>query len=706
MPMVLSILLIVFSLLPVNAWAIASNWQGKADDAASVRLISGVDGVGHAMDLPLGIEIKLQQGWHTYWRSPGAAGLPPQIDWHIDPAAPVSENLDAVDLLYPAPQRYTAFGLETIGYRDHVVFPVMAHVKAAGQLVKIDAALSLLVCSDTCVPKNFALTLTIPAGEAKPSVEAPLIKQFLDQVPAAAHSDGKPTLAIKDLKAEGNDLIFTVTSPVALHTPDIFIENDKDISFTAPEITMGADGRSAQLRVRPADTLPDGVTLGGMHLVVTATASNGSVEDHVVVPTGGAAIASAPSDLPTPVTTPLPLFLVVLFAILGGFILNLMPCVLPVLSLKLLSFIGHGGKHARLVRTSFLATAAGILFSFLAMAGMTIALKALGMSVGWGVQFQQPVFLAALILIVTFFAASMWELVDIGLPRFIADVAGKATHHPKLAGDFAAGAFATLLATPCTAPFLGTAVGFALASGPLEILIIFTALGFGMALPYLAVALFPKLASALPKPGVWMIRLRQGLGLILALTVVWLLWVLAAQVSPQTAFQVGLCAATIILLLALRQHTTSLRYSWIGIVVLALAAFGFVLTGTPASKFDTMPDNLWTPFDERSIVADVADGKTVFVDVTADWCLTCKANKRFILSQPDIAQQLFHTEIVAMQADWTNPDPAIAEYLHKYGRYGIPFNIVYGPGAPAGIALPELLTHDVVMDALQKAAKR
>jgi suppressor for copper-sensitivity B len=261
-----------------------------------------------------------------------------------------------------------------------------------------------------------------------------------------------------------------------------------------------------------------------------------------------------------------------------------------------------------------------------------------------------------------------------------------------------------LLATPCTAPFLGTAVGFALASGPREILIIFAALGFGMALPYLTVAIMPSLATCLPRPGVWMMHLRHLLAWALALTALWLIWVLAAQISPRGAFVVGICMLAILGLFGL-QHYRARSYIAFGIASFAILAFGTVLVGSLAPKPPPQIDAAWQRFDEAEVAREVKEGKTVFVDVTADWCLTCKANKKFILAGEEVSQRLFHSDIIPMQADWTNPDPVISAFLQKYGRYGIPFNAVFGPGTPQGLVLPELLSTKAVMEAIDKASK-
>ncbi len=672
--------LFLFCFLAPSAFALSSDWM--SDEAVSVRVISGVEGVGEAESVPLGLDIQLAEGWHTYWRSPGMAGLPPQLDW--SQSQNDASNLKSATLGYPAPRRYTAYGLETIGYRDHVVFPLEAHLIQAGKALKATGTLDLLVCSSLCVPKHFDLSLTIPAGEARPSPEADLLAQAQESLPKDSSAAG---LSIKKMRLDGKNLIFWIRAQDALTAPDLFVEGPEGVSFGPPVIDLTPSGQEAQLTVPLVDQ-PKDMALTGQNLTVTLVDGTRAAELHITVPSG----EGSPQ---------IPFWLALVFALLGGVILNLMPCVLPVLSLKILSIITHGGGEGIRVRHSFLTTAAGIIFSFLVLAGVAAGLKEAGVAAGWGVQFQQPIFLIFLIVILTFFAANLWGFFDIPLPRFLADRMDPA-YHPKLAGDFATGALATLLATPCSAPFLGTAISVALAGCVAQIFGIFLALGIGMALPYLAVAAFPRLATCLPKPGKWMLTLRRFLGLALAGTAVWLLWVLAAQITAFQATLFGLLMLAVILFLGFRKHGVGSS------LVLTLLIEMFVIVGigsfgglTPAALRDA--DFLWVPYSAQTLAKAQAEGKTVFLDVTADWCLTCKANMKFTLSDPELVDRLFHQNVIAMQADWTNPDPEITKLLQSHGRYGIPFNAAFGPAAPQGIVLPELLTVTEVREALDAA---
>ena len=416
--------------------------------------------------------------------------------------------------------------------------------------------------------------------------------------------------------------------------------------------------------------------------------------------------AALPAGAPTAAAVPEISLLVVLgLALIGGLILNLMPCVLPVLSIKLLSVVSHGGREAGPVRVSFLASAAGILVSFLVLAVVAIGLKAGGMAAGWGIQFQQPLFLTAMAVVVSLFAANLFGLFEIPLPRALADLAGgHGGDGHGLASHFLTGAFATLLATPCSAPFLGTAVGFALARGVAEILLVFAALGLGLALPYLLVAAFPGLATRLPRPGPWMITLRRILGLALVATAVWLLSVLAVQIGLTATLIVGALLVVLGLALALARRLP--RPAVTG-AVLAAALAAFL---TPAA-FEVRPSALqtnqdageWEPFDQARIAELVASGAVVFVDVTADWCITCQVNKTLVIDSDAVREILGNGEVIAMRGDWTLPSQEISDYLASFGRYGIPFNAVYGPDMPQGEPLPELLSVDAVLEALERA---
>jgi suppressor for copper-sensitivity B len=480
----------------------------------------------------------------------------------------------------------------------------------------------------------------------------------------------------------------------ALGQPDAIVEAASPVVFGRP--TMAGGGLETHLVLPVLDGADKLATLVGRPLTITVIDRTAPAEAP-----RAATVTLAAKALADTGPGAADLLLVMAVAVLGGFILNFMPCVLPVLSIKLLALIGEAGHGRQRLRASFLATAAGIVISFLAMAAALVAAKSAGLSIGWGVQFQEPVFLAALAGLVTLFACNLMGWFEIRLPWWLAGrlQGGGAS----LAGSFFSGAFATLLATPCSAPFLGTAVGFALAGGPADILLIFACLGIGLALPYLVVAAAPSLARFLPRPGRWMLTLRRILGLLLAGTALWLVWVLAEQAGSIAAGAVAALGLAATLALALGNRLPRLgRTSAIisAVLLLGMLVSPAVLVRTEAP---TAPDAGWARFDAAAIGPAVARGQVVFVDVTASWCLTCQVNERLVLGRPDVRASLGASDVVAMRADWTRPDPAIADFLKRYGRYGIPFNVVYGPGAPDGLPLSEVLTTAAVEAALAKA---
>ncbi len=719
--------------LAVAAWALAAliavaaapagaatgAWQSRElvpGVTVQARLIAAVEGAGTLNGVPAGLQVRLPPGWKTYWRAPGDAGLPPRIEWAG------SVNLADAVWSWPAPHRFTLLGLETFGYEDEVVFPLRLVPSSPGAAMTLAGRLDLLVCSELCVPASFDLILALPAGPAAPDAAmAALINRYAARVPGDGAAAG---LAIEAVAAspDGRHLRLAASAREPFATPDVFVEAAAGWAFGAPAVTVAGDGRRlvADLPVvqRPAATAP----LEGTAVTLTLVDGPRAAERAATVAPaadGPAALAGPMGGTPDEATAPpdrAGLLAMLGVALLGGLILNLMPCVLPVLSLKLLSVVGHGGGSRRAVRLGFLASAAGILASFLVLAAVAAALRTAGITVGWGLQFQQPVFLVLMVVVLTLFACNLLGLFEIVLPWRLTDAAGHwggapgdALDHHALAGAFVTGAFATLLATPCSAPFLGTAVGFALARGPGEIVAIFAALGIGLALPYLAVAAMPGLATRLPRPGRWMIVLRRVLGLALVVTALWLLTVLAAQLAPLAAAVVGGLMAAMALTLWGRRHWGggARRAGAAAAALLALAAFAAPgQLGRPAGAAVAEPGEgvRWQPFDEAAIPGLVAQGRVVFVDVTADWCLTCQVNKAVVLDRGAAAAALAAENIVLMRADWTRPDESISAFLARHGRYGIPFNAVYGPGTPHGRALPELLSAEAVIEALGAAA--
>jgi suppressor for copper-sensitivity B len=675
--------------LPRVAVAAATGWVG--DDHAAARLVTAADAVGTAKTVEAGIEIRLAPGWHAYWRTPGDAGIPPSVDWTG------SENLARADIAWPAPSRYSLQGFETAGYRDHVLLPVALILAQPGRPVAVHALVNWAACANICVPFSTKLDLALPVGPAAPTPEARLIAAARTRVPQPLAAAAIELLSA-DAVGTGADTALAVrlrSGAAAFHAPDLFIEGLTKGSPGRPEAALSRSGHIARLTVPIRDALAADIV--GKKLTLTLV-DGARAAEFSAVPRPGASGGAASALLP-----------IIAVALLGGLVLNAMPCVLPVLSLKLLSVANYAGTERRRLRLGLMTTALGVVASFALIAAMLIVLKASGAAIGWGIQFQWPSFIAAMAAVTMLFAASLWGWLPILLPGFAyraAEIRGATPY----AEAFLTGAFATLLATPCSAPFVGTAVGFALAQGPAEIVIVFAALGVGMAAPYIAVAAFPQLVGLVPRPGRWMNGLRMALGLALAGTGIWLLFVLAALSGPRTALATTAALAVVLVLVALksrrvipagaRRLATSVIAALVGLAVLWPAFAGIPAPSAAAAA------GRWQSFDPAAIRQLVGDGKTVFVDVTAAWCLTCKVNEAAVLDRGPVAARLFGPQVVAMRGDWTRPDPRLTRYLESFGRYGIPFNAVYGPGRPEGELLPELLTAGAVQQALDQAGRR
>ncbi|HOT81902.1 MAG TPA: protein-disulfide reductase DsbD family protein [Candidatus Defluviicoccus seviourii] len=685
---------------PAAATDAASAWA--VTEHGRVRLISADFTTGGSTQVSLGLEFHLHKGWKIYWRTPGDAGYPPQIDWNG------SQNLADAAIRWPAPQRFTVLGFETVGYDTPIVLPIVATLERPGEPVMLQARVDFLTCEQLCVPYTVDLALALPAGAAGESAHAAAIADALARVPVSGEAgaaridraaidwvDGKAVLQLE------------ASARAPFSAPDAFIEGPAELAFAAPQVTLAGGGQRAILRLAVAGLPSEGAEaaarLVGAPLTVTLVDGDRAVEQAITVSTGQPP-QTADREGSSGERRSLAAMLAV--AILGGLILNLMPCVLPVLSIKLLSVMGHGGGSRRQVRLGFLASAAGILAAFLALAAGVLVLQAMGATVGWGLQFQSPLFLAGMALVLTLFACNLWGLFELPLPGVIADAGARAGHVPGLRGQFLGGVLATLLATPCSAPFVGSALGFAFTQGSGAIIAVFAALGLGLALPYLAVAAVPALATRLRRPGRWMLTLRRALGILLAATALWLLRVLA-DVSGGT-IALGLAGMLILVagLLAVRRHlacrmAAAVRTAAVGLGIAGVIGAGLLMPKAPQPP---APAGLWAAFDPARIAAEVTRGRVVYVNITAAWCITCKVNESLVLDRPAVQARLRAADVVAMRGDWTRPDPAIADFLAGFQRYGIPFDAVFGPGLPAGEALPELLSEQAILALIARAA--
>ncbi len=630
-------------LVSVNSAVAASGaWQG--DDNFKARLISAADrlplknGTGMAQ-LSLGLEVKLADGWKIYWRSPGDAGLPPELDFSKTKRV-ISHQMD-----FPAPKRFNILGFESFGYSEHVIYPVGLTIQRVDRDITITSRLTGLVCSNICVPIDEVLAINILAQVdelSNPPASTALFRALAfaaAQVPRPSTSAGVSIDGIS-IHQEGLKLSFKTPDGAATFPQDgkadIFIEAPTGYSFNAPRHI------GASLFLKSTGKSVSGLV--GQTVTITAVTDNWLLESrHVIAPMDN--ISGNGDGIIAPILG------MVLIAFLGGLILNIMPCVLPIITLKLTAVISLGGAELRVIRQSFLATALGVVSSFLLLGAILAAIRGAGGVVGWGIQFQNPFFLGFSALAIGGFGLVMLDVIRIPIPAFLSRIGGAGRIGGRgLYGDFAAGFLATLLATPCSAPFVGTALTFGFTAPLSTMMVIFFAMGLGLAMPWLLIAAMPQLARVLPRPGAWLIRVKQVLSLGLFATAIWLLSILA---SPYTA-------------------------AW-------------------------SADEGWMKWQAAEVSRIVDDGNVVFVDVTADWCLTCKANKALVLNTDAVADAIEDGGVLLMTADWTHPDKAISQFLAAHGRFGIPFNIIYGPSRPDGIILPELLTQAAVINALNAA---
>jgi thiol:disulfide interchange protein len=650
-----------------------------------------------------GLDFKLEDGWHVYWVNAGDSGEPPTIKWTL-PA-----SITAGAMQFPPPKRLPLGPLMDFGYEDEVVFPIPIQVAKMQALVDMPRAalqpnlaahVDWLVCREVCIPGKGDLAVKrpiVPVPEGHPEEDpalSGLIAKFQSQLPKAL-----PAAATATFSPTPKGFLLNVTGTKSA-SAEFFPLDETIIANAAPQ---------------PAQATPDGVRLTltkDENLQAAPQKLNGLLE----LADGTAyEIHATPGTIATSTTAAPPTdFGSILgaagLAFIGGILLNLMPCVFPVLFIKGLALVQSSQHERHKLRAHGWVYTLGILVSFWIVVAILVILRAAGQQLGWGFQFQSPTFLALMALLLFFLGLALAGQFEIGLS--LTSAGGSLAQKQGYAGSFFTGVLAMVVATPCTAPFMGAAIGYALSHSIAVSFAVFTALALGLALPYLALAYFPGWARVLPKPGAWMEVLKQAVSIPIFATVIWLVWVFA-QIAGTTALT-GLLAAFLLLAIAgwfLGRWPGKAAAATIALVFLVLAAVtpiwsvrmfsaprSFIVAGVVANE---QAATTWQPFTPALVAQSRAQGKAVFIDFTASWCLSCQVNERLILNRADVQQRLRDSGAVLIRADWTNQDPDITRTLAALGRSGVPTYALYpaDPNAPAHV-LPEVLTPGIVMSAL------
>ena len=673
-----------FLLILLALSALAGREARAAESAAvvsshtAVALVSESDSLAPGQPFRLGLRFRMAPGWHIYWQNPGDAGLPPTVTWTLPAGA------TAGPIAWPTPARDRDGPLMSYVYTGSVLLPVTVTPAAgAGGPVDIRASADWLVCERVCVPESGTFHLTLPAGGATPAPEAALFAAADARRPVPSPFTATITPAA-ELVVTGAGL-----TPARVADAWFFPDTAGPIDQNAAQAVTLAPDRLT-LRLKPGPQWRAGAPLAGV-LVLRDGAGNQSA----------LAITAEPGAAPAPAPHGIGIGDALLLALAGGLVLNLMPCVFPVLVMKGLAIARLGGAARREVRLEALSYAAGIVLAFTALGGLLLVLRATGSAAGWGFQFQSPVFVVVTAWLLFAIGLNMSGLFEVGGGRLAGVGQGLASRGGH-AGSFFTGLLAVLVATPCTAPFMGGAIAAALASPAPVALGIFACLGLGLAAPSVLLAAAPALAGALPRPGAWMEVLRQALAFPMYAAAIWLLWVAATQAGPTGVF-VAAAGAFLLALGGWSYGRAQRARAWgrgAGRVVAAVAAV-LALALLPDARragagTQTAAASAQT-FSDARLAALRAAGRPVFVDMTAAWCITCLVNERVALAPAAVQAAFASHQVAYLKGDWTRQDPEITAFLHAAGRDGVPLYVWYPAHGGAPVVLPQILTPGLVL---------
>ena len=710
------ILALFGALLAVSGGAWASTVK---TDHVTAQIVAEPGTLRPGKTLWVMLHLEIKDGWHTYWRNPGDSGQPPDIAWTLP------DGVTAGAIHWPYPDELPYGPLLNYGYSDnayHLVPIALSESWPEGKPVDLNANATWLACSDICVPESGSFTLSLPTAATTPQTNgesAKLFRAARERLPA--ETDWKAGLA-----TTGDKVVLTLSGDALdgtrIRKATFFPYEWGLIEPSAnQQLATAANGLSLTMT---AGQTPNKERLDGVLVLTSAPGDGPATRAYAISARAGvdAGIVPAPAASAPETSvmtggdasggTDITLLTAFLFALLGGIILNLMPCVFPILSMKAMALIRHAEKDPRTVRLHGLAYAAGVLACFAVLATVLIALKAGGAATGWGFQLQSPVFIALMAYLFFLLGLNLSGVFEIGTS--IMGIGSGLSSRSGYGGSFFTGVLAAVVSTPCTAPFMGVALGFALTQPAAVALAVFLALGVGFALPYLLLTFVPALVRLLPKPGVWMERTRQFLAFPLYASVAWLIWVLAIQTGPDGV--VAALGGMVLLGFAvwLAKVTRDARahgrlFGRAGSTVAAVAALvlivGLGAMSTPTATVSTTGRSatgpVYEPFSTERLAALRAAGKPVFVNMTAAWCITCLVNERVALSSATVNDRFAALDITYLKGDWTNGDPQITALLESFGRSGVPLYVLYGPGNAKPILLPQLLTETLVLDALQ-----
>jgi thiol:disulfide interchange protein DsbD len=699
---------IVWSIVAFAPHGFGQEYQGK--QLVKAELLADTNAVVADKPFTVGLLLRMAPSWHTYWKFSGDAGLPSELKWKLPPGWKVGE------IQWPIPLKTIDPGdIQTYGYENEVLLmqEITPPPNIDASSVKLSADASWLVCERICIPGGATLQSELPVSTTSQPANTELFARYRRLLP---QNWPGANMATANWSRVGSDLRLRVESETLAGYPavDFFPLPAQDTVVGHPKIES-RNNNEAVFRIPIESSQKNLSSMAG--LVVFSHQPNG--EDRAAWQLSGAAgsqtgLSTSLSARPAPVRG---VFAFLLFGFIGGVILNLMPCVLPVISLKIFGFIQQAGQSRQKIFRSGIAFTVGIFAWFIALALLLIALKAGGRDVTWGgFQFTNAYFVLVLSVIVLVFALNLFGVFEISLPQSMTRGLLSTTERKDLLGSFFQGIFATILATPCTAPFLGTALGFAFSQSPAIILSMFVAIAAGMSAPYLLLSAQPAWLRFLPRPGPWMLHVKQFMGFLLLATLLFLLYVLGAQRGLEGA----IWASCFLLVLSVAcwmkgaffvpAASAAKRGVVLVLALLLVLGSGFYFIGNKfhsanVASADSRPRGDWQVFTPERLQSELEQGRFVFVDFTAAWCLTCKFNEASVLESAEVRDAFQRHGVVKMKADWTNGDPVITKLLQHFGRPGVPLYVLYIGKNQEPIVFPELLTKGIVLEKLETSAR-